>query len=182
MSAAIPLRDDYSASKLRALAKTSSDADQCRRLLALAVIADGGRRTAAAELGGVGLQTVRDWVVRFNGHGPDGLIDGKALGQAPKLTTAQLSALAQIAESGPDPAVHGVVRWRRKDLVQWVFEEFGVRVDETTVGRWLKQLGFSHISARPQHPDQDPRLIEAFKKTSRPSWRRSRPSCRPAHR
>ena len=182
MSAAIQLRDDCSASELRALAKSSLDADQCRRLLALAVIADGGRRTAAAELGGVGLQTVRDWVVRFNARGPDGVSDGKASGQTPKLATAQLSALAQIAEAGPDPAVHGVVRWRRKDLVQWVFEEFGVHVDETTVGRWLKQLGFSHISARPQHPDQDPRLIEAFKKTSQPSWRRSRPSYRPAYR
>src|SRR5436853_5357666 len=50
--------------------------------LALAEIDDGGSRTRAARIGGVGLQTLRDWVVRFNAHGPDGLIDGKAPGNA----------------------------------------------------------------------------------------------------
>lgn len=182
MAAAVKLRDDHSTGELRDLAKNSSDADQCRRLLALAMIAEGGRRTEAAKLGGVGLQTVRDWVVRFNEHGPDGLLDRKAPGRSPMLTKAQLSALAQVVEAGPDPAIHGVVRWRRKDLVQWVFEEFSVHVHEATMGRWLRQLGFSHMSARPQHPDQDPRLIEAFKKTSRQSWPRSRASSRKTHR
>ncbi|PDT80559.1 hypothetical protein CO676_27080 [Sinorhizobium sp. BJ1] len=50
----------------------------------------------------------------------------------------------------PIPAVHGVVRWRRKDLVQWLFQEFRISVDETTVGRELKALGFAKLSARPR--------------------------------
>ena len=77
MAAPIPLRGDYDGATLRRLAKASEDADQTRRLLALAVIYDGGRRGEAATLGGVGLQVVRDWVVRFNADGPSGLIDGK---------------------------------------------------------------------------------------------------------
>ncbi|MGC4944582.1 helix-turn-helix domain-containing protein, partial [Kribbella sp. DT2] len=103
MSAAISLRDDFTASELRQLAKASRDAGQSRRLLALAEVYDGGSRTDAARIGAVGLQTVRDWVLAFNARGPDGLIDDKAPGQVPKLTPEQSRALAAIVERGPDP-------------------------------------------------------------------------------
>jgi transposase len=122
----------------------------CRRLLAVAAILDGGSRSEARKIGSVGLQTVRDWVLRFNAEGPTGLIDRKAPGKRPKLDASQQSALAEIVEIGPIPAVHGVVRWRRKDLVQWVWEEFGVTIDESTMSRLLKKLGFRRISARAQ--------------------------------
>ena len=70
MRPGIELRADYDAARLRALAKASRNAGQSRRLLALAEIYEGGTRTKAARVGGVGLQTVRDWVMRFNTHGP----------------------------------------------------------------------------------------------------------------
>jgi Winged helix-turn helix len=81
----IELRPDYDAARLRALAKTTRNAGQSRRLLALAEIYDGGTRTKAARVGEVGLQTVRDWGVRFKVHGPEALIDGKAPGKVCKL-------------------------------------------------------------------------------------------------
>ena len=74
MGKAIELRQDYDGDELRRLARQSIDGDQTRRLLALAAIYDGGRRTDAAKLGGVTLQIVRDWVLRFNAEGPEGLI------------------------------------------------------------------------------------------------------------
>lgn len=80
MGSAICLRDDFDGLALRGMARSSSSANQTRRLLALAEIYDGGSRTAAARIGGVGLQIVRDWVVRFNERGPDGMLDGKAPG------------------------------------------------------------------------------------------------------
>ena len=116
MRPGIALRPDYDAARLRGLAKAARDAGQSRRLLALAEIYDGGSRTRAARVGGVGLQTLRDWVVRFNARGPEGLIDGKAPGNARKLNDSQRQALATIVERGPMPAIHGVVRWRLKDL------------------------------------------------------------------
>ena len=118
MSAAIPLRDDFDGPALRTLAKASKDANQTRRLLSLAVIYEGGRRSEAAAFGGVGLQIICDWVLRFNAEGPDGLIDRKPSGASPKLNDAQRRALCEIVENGPIPAIHGVVRWRLKDLVQ----------------------------------------------------------------
>lgn len=75
--------------------------------------------------------------------------------------------MASIVETGPDRAVDGVVRWRRIDLQKIVREPFGVDYHERTIGKILKQIGFSHISARPHHPAQDARVIEVFEKTSR---------------
>jgi transposase len=97
MPAAIALRGDYESAQLRELARQSEDADQVRRLLALALVYDGGSRSAGARAGGVGLQTFRDWVLRFNAKGPAGLVDGKAPGRVPRLDRAQRGELAQHA-------------------------------------------------------------------------------------
>jgi transposase len=180
MSIPIALRADFDAAALRRVAKATKDAAQGRRLLALAEIYDGGSRTDAARIGGVGLQTVRDWVLAFNAEGPDGLIDGKAPGKPAKLNDEQRHALARIVESGPIPAIHGVVRWRLTDLAQWVYEEFGISLTETTMSRELRKLGFRKLSARPQHYAQSEAALEDFKKASRPDWRRFGRSSRPA--
>ena len=99
MGQPIPLRQDYDATRLRWIARGSEDADQVRRLLALAVIYDGGSRTEAAEVGGVTLQVVRDWVLRFNAHGPEGLIDRKAPGQPSRLNDEHRAALVAMVEN-----------------------------------------------------------------------------------
>ena len=182
MAAPIALREDFDGPGLRRLAKATKNAAQARRLLALAEIYDGGSRTDAARIGGVTLQIVRDWVLRFNKHGPDGLINRKAPGNRPKLNENQRQALARMVESGPTPAIRGVVRWRRKDLACWLFEEFRIEVDETTIGRALRALGFGKLSARPRHYAQNELEREAFKKACPLSWRRSAPGCRTAPR
>lgn len=173
MRAGIALRGDYDAARLRGMAKATRDAGQSRRLLALAEIYDGGSRTKAARIGGVGLQTLRDWVVRFNARGPDGLINGKAPGNTCKLNDSQRQALVNIVERGPMPAIHGVVRWRLKDLTLWIWEEFRISVSETTLSRELRGLGYRKLSARPRHYAQTPEALELFKTVSPPPWRRS---------
>jgi transposase len=125
---AVLLRGDFDASRLRGLAKKTKDGPQARRLLALAAIYDGATRTEAAKIGGVGLQIIRDWVLRFNARGPDGLLDGKAPGRPCKLDDGQRQAIVRMIESGPIPAIHGVVRWRLIDLAQWIFEEFRITI------------------------------------------------------
>ena len=191
MGSAIGLRDDFDGIALRRLARSSKSANQARRLLALAEIYDGGSRSAAARIGGVGLQIVRDWVVRFNARGPDGLLDGKpvlsfaegAPGKRSRLNDAQRRALVEAVERGPIPAIHGVVRWRLIDLVQWLHEEFAISLDETTVSRELKKLGYVKLTARPRHHAQNELAMEAFKKGALPpSWQRSEPSSRGARR
>ena len=174
MAIPVALRTDFDSSDLRRLGRAARDAAQARRLLALAAIYDGGSRTEAAKIGSVTLQIVRDWVMRFNAHGPDGLINIKARGNPPKLNDEQRQALSRIVESGPISAIHGVVRWRRKDLARWIFEEFRISLDETTIGRELKALGFAKLSARPRHPAQNEFAVAAFKKTFPPMIKTAR--------
>ena len=167
MASALELRTDYSAAELRRLAKRSRDNNQSRRLLSLAAVMDGMNRTDAARIGGMDRQTLRDWVHRFNELGPDGLLDRHGGGTQPRLSKAQMAELDAIVEAGPDRAKDGVVRWRRVDLKRVIKERFKVDFHERYVGKLLKRLGFSHISARPRHPGQDVEIMEAFKKTSR---------------
>jgi transposase len=173
MAAAIRLRGDFDADALRAAAKRSKDGPQARRLLALAAIYDGTTRREAARIGGVGLQIVRDWVLKFNAQGPEGLLDRRAPGQAPRLNEAHRAALAAILESGPIPAVHGVVRWRIVDLCQWIFEQFRIAVSRQTLSRVLRKMGYRKLSARPRHHAQAAGAIENFKKVFPPAWKRS---------
>lgn len=182
MSAAVRLREDYDARRLRALAKGSRDANQTRRLLALAAIYEGTARTEAAAIGGVARQAVREWVVAFNAHGPDGLIDGKAPGQRPLLDPEQRAALKRVVETGPNPATDGVVRWRLSDLAQWVYAEFGISVSKQTLSRMLRAMGYRKLSARPRHHAQDPAAPAVFKKSFPRAWRRSGSAMRQAGR
>jgi transposase len=174
MAAPVPLRPEFDAAALRSLAKRSRDPDQTRRLLALAAIYKGATRTEAARIGCVTLQIVRDWVLRFNAQGPAGLINGKASGRRAILDEAQRAALQAIVEQGPIPAIHGVVRWRLVDLIQWLWEEFRLSISKQTLSRELRALGYRKLSARPRHHAKSETAVAAFKKSSPRSWTRSR--------
>jgi transposase len=165
MSGAVRLRDDFTAVDLRRLAKSRIDPRQIRRLLALAGVYDGMKRSDAVKIGGMDRQTLRDWVHRFNEDGPDGLINRKGSERARRLTEEQMHEFAQLVETGPDPDTDGVVRWRRVDLQQVIENRFGVAYNERTISKLLVAMGFSHMSARPLHPAQNTRMVDAFKKT-----------------
>jgi transposase len=85
MCQAIAVRTDYTAGEVRRFAKRSKDVAQARRLLAIAAVLDGASRDDAAKIGGMDRQTLRDWVIRFNEQGPDGLINIPSPGVPPKL-------------------------------------------------------------------------------------------------
>jgi len=182
MGRAIAVRTDYSSQELRRLATRVKDAAQARRLLAIAAVRDGTSREEAAKIGGMDRQTLRDWVIRFNERGPEGLINKSSPGAPSKLSEDHKAFLARLVEEGPVPAIHGVVRWRACDLIMRLYQEYAISVADDTVYRALKDLGFSHVSARPKAYKQDAEAIEAFKKTLPPAWRKSGRSFQRAHR
>jgi len=174
MAIPVALRGDFKASQLRGLARKTKDGPQARRLLAVAAIYDGATRTEAAKIGGVGLQIIRDWVMRFNARGAAGLLDGKSPGQPSKLNDVQRQAIVRMIESGPIAAIHGVVRWRLIDLSQWIYEEFRITVAKQTLSRELRAMGYRKLSARPaimRKPREQSRIL---KKISQRAWVKSR--------
>lgn len=168
--AAVPLKEGMSAQQLRAAAVASKDTNQARRLAALAAVRDGLSRKAAAQIGGMDRQSLRDWVHAYNAHGIDGLVDDISPGRPPKLSAAQKAEIKSLVEKGPDAEKDGIVRWRRIDLVRIAKDPFRCAVDEDTMGRVLRELGFAHISVRPRHPKQEDGAIAGFKKNSREAW------------
>ena len=182
MAQAIPVRRGYTAGEVRRFAKQAKDGAQARRLLAIAAVLDSASRTEAAKIGGMDRQTLRDWVIRFNDQGADGLLNIASPGVPPKLDAAHRAFLSCIVEEGPTPAIHGVVRWRACDLIMRLHEEFAISVSDDTIYRALKDLGFSHVSARPKAYKQDPEAVQAFKKTLPHAWRKSARASRQAHR
>ena len=168
MGRAIAVRTDYRSGDVRRVAQRVKNAAQARRLLAIAAALDGATREEAAKIGGMDRQTLRDWVIRFNEQGPDGLINKSSPGAPGKLTGEHKALLAGLVEDGPIPAIDGVVRWRACDLIMRLHQEFGISVSDDTVYRALKDLGFSHVSARPRAYKQNAEAMEAFKKLPRP--------------
>ena len=102
-------------------------------------------------------------------------MDGKAPGPRPVLGPEYKRALAEVIEQGPIPASHGVVSWRIVDLIQWLFDEYGVSISKQTLSRDLRAMGYRKLTARPRHHVQGADAIDVFKKASQPSWRRSKP-------
>ena len=158
-------RTDHTAWDLRYHAGKSVDGAQVRRLLALASVLEGRSRGEAAAQSEMDRQTLRDWVHRYNAAGIDGLKSRTSPGRAPALSAAQMAELRALVVAGPDPAEHQVVRWRCVDLQVEVARRFAVEVHESTIGRWLHQLGLTRLQPRPCHPRKIAEAEEAFKKT-----------------
>ena len=165
MPAAVSVRTDFSAGELRRLAAATKNANQSRRLLSLAAVLDGMNRTEAARIGGMDRQTLRDWVHRFNEHGPEGLKDSWSKGNPPRLSAEQQAEFAQLVETGPDRAVHGVVRWRRDRPAARSSPSASASSITSARSARSSRARLLHISARPRHPAQDGQTIAAFKKT-----------------
>jgi transposase len=159
-------RKDLTPAQLRAEAGKTKDAQSARRMLAIALVLEGVDRKTAAETCGMDRQTLRDWVHRYNAEGLAGLSNRRSPGRRPLLSPEQKAALAAQVEAGPDPEIHGVVRWRRIDLKRWMEDELDVVMHERTVGKYLAAQGYRRLSVRPRHREADPEAQEAFKKTS----------------
>ncbi len=138
-----------------------------RRLMAVAMLRKGESRSMTAETLGVTVQTLRNWIVRDNTGGPEGLADLPRSGRPPHLGAGERSALASWVETGADADADGVCRWRVIDLRNKVEATCGVSVSPETVRRTLHAMGFSHVSPRPLHPKADPARQEAFRRDFR---------------
>jgi transposase len=183
MGAAISITPlDLTASELRKAASGEKNSAAARRILALALVLDGLDRKTAAETCGMDRQTLRDWVHRYNAAGLAGLRNLKSPDPGSKLTARQQAELAELVEAGPDPAVHGVVRWRRVDLRDELQRRFGVALHERSIGKVLAKLGYRKLSVRPRHPQADEEAQETFKKISPRQSRRKSPTVPKASR
>ena len=167
MPEALAIRNDIPAEKLRRRARRETNGRVASRLLALAHALEGMDRGEAARLAGMDRQTLRDWVIRFNEDGVEGLRDRPKSGRRTWLDEGQLASLRALVLRGPDPERDGVSTWRAKDLCRIVEDRFGVSYTENGMLRLLHDLGLSWQKARPVHPEANLKAQARFKKNSR---------------
>ena len=155
MGRAIAVRTDFTAGEVRRFAKQAKDSGQTRRLLAIAAVLDGASREDAAKTGGMDRQTLRDWVIRFDGPGA-GQMPSTFLHRAlpPKLSGEKRELLVRLRGGEPDP---GGARPRLSALAGMRMSSYavarGVRplgVRTTRSVATVKELHSSHVSARPK--------------------------------
>lgn len=162
---ALEIRKDRTPIVLRKLAKSESDGRVARRMLAIANALEGMSRDAAARSAGMDRQTLRDWVLRYNEHGIDGLADRWSDGRPPTFDAKEQAELMRIVLAGPDPETIGLSAYTLEDLAGICEQRFGKRMHPWSLGRLLKRLGFSRQKTRPSHPMKDPVAAAAFKKS-----------------
>src|SRR5262249_908542 len=95
MGQAIAGRSNYTSGEVRGHARRGKDVGQAGGLVAIAAVLDGASRAEAAKIGGMDRQTLRDWVIRFNERGADGLINIPSPGVPPKLDASHRAFLAR---------------------------------------------------------------------------------------
>ena len=162
---ALTIRRDRTPVVLRKQARGESDRRVARRILAIASALDGMSREDAARSAGMDRQTLRDWVIRYNEHSLDGLVDRPRDGRPPKLDVEEKAELYRIVLAGPDPETSGLSAFTRDDLVAICKQRFGKSLHATSMGRILRELGLSRQKARPSHPQKDLAAQAAFKKS-----------------
>jgi transposase len=162
---ALAIRRDRTPAVLRKQAKKEADTRVARRILGVANALDGMSREDAARSAGMDRQTLRDWVIRYNAHGLDGLTDQPRDGRPSKLGPEEKAALVEIVLAGSDPEASGISAFTRDDLVAICEERFGKRLHATSMGRILRELGLSRQKTRPSHPQKDLAAQAAFKKS-----------------
>jgi transposase len=168
----LEVRKDSTAVVLRKKARSEKDGRVVSRLLGIANILDGMERGQAARAVGMNRQGMRDWVLRYNEFGIEGLRNKPKGRPARALTVQQEAEIETLVAAAPNGTL---VRWRCVDVRDEIEKRFGVVLHERTIGKLLRRLGLRRLSVRPIHPETDPKAQDDFKKTSQP---KSGKSCR----
>ena len=167
---AIPLIRHIEPKELRRLGRPETSGRVASRMFAIANALEGMDRTEAATHAGMERQSLRDWVHRFNEEGVEGLRDRSHKGRPRRMHAGIEKEFCERVDTGPDADTDKLVRWRRVDLQDWLKTEHAINYHERSIGKILKRLGYSHVSVRPVHPENDPEALEDFKKTLQPPY------------
>jgi hypothetical protein len=88
-------------------------------------------------------------------------ITDSAAAAAPSHSGAVVSRAFLSDVSYSDPSVVSLLSEPTRRVIA---DKFKITYHQRSIGKLLKHLGFSHISARPRHPGQDGEVISPFKK------------------
>lgn len=146
------------------LSKTEANPRARIRLLMLYQLSQGYPIPTVADNFGYNPRSV--YTIRRNYwlHGIDSVYDSAGRGRKSRLAEQDIEPFKQaIVDAGQQ---RGGGRLTAEDIAQIAKEQFNASYTSKGIYALMKRIGMSWISARSQHPKADPKVMEAYKKTS----------------
>ena len=130
------------------------------------VVEEGWSQVEAAEALGVGERQVRRWMKRFRRGGWSALNKrsrGRSAHDQMRLSGAQQTRLVEAIKTRcPDQLRIPGLLWTRSSVRDLIERECGMRLDLSTVGRYLRRWGFTLKRPVKRALEQDPVVVEAW--------------------
>jgi transposase len=156
------------------LRELSSDAQAALRQKAIQMVMAGKAQVEVVTLFGICKQVISRWVCRFR---REGAASWKARRRGRpsecRLKPYQAATVVRlISDRCPDQLKMPFVLWTREAVQDLIVRKFGIRLSVWTIGRYLRQWGFS-----PQKPirrayERDPEAVEHWLRKKYPAIRR----------
>jgi len=144
----------------------SQDAQEALRVRGVKLLEQGWTQVQVAEALGVHERQVRRWQKRFRQGGWKALAKrrrGRSSEAQMVLSAAQQSKLVQAIKScHPDQLRIPALLWTRSAVQELIERECGVRLDLSTVGRYLRRWGFTLKRPSKRALEADPVVVEAW--------------------
>lgn len=141
-----------------------------------AVLLNHQRHTSGqiAELIGAPRSKVSLWLGQYENHGWEALLEGHRSGRPKELTSAQLSQLDGVIDSGPIAYGFSSGVWTSPMIARVIEQEFGVQYHPGHVRKVLKVLGFSVQRPRRQLAKADPAEQDRWQRYTYPRLKKNR--------
>lgn len=145
----------------------SQDAQEALRVRAVRMVVEQGySQVAAAAAVGVGERQVRRWMVRYRRGGWEALEKrrrGRAGEDQMRLSDRQQQWLVDVIRSEhPDQLRIPGLLWTRGAVRELIEDRYGLRLDLSTVGRYLRRWGFTLKRPVKRMIEADPVVVEAW--------------------
>jgi transposase len=109
---------------------------------------------------------IYNWLARYRAGGWHALRSGKHTGRPKKLDGTQITWINKtIRDKNPLQLKFSFALWTRSMVARLIHKQFGLKLSESSVGRLLRQMGFSCQKPLYRAYQQDPEAVEVWKKT-----------------
>lgn len=155
------------------LRKVKDEVRDSLRKQAIGLIKNGKKKKEVASIVGVHVNTITNWVKRYNAKGAKGL---KGLKRGVKSETKKLLSNQQeqqvqkmICDTMPDQLKLPYALWTRKAVKELIEREFGVELAINTTGDYLRSWGYTPQKPKKRAYEQNPKQVKRWLEDEYPS-------------
>jgi len=124
------------------------------------------KKGEVAKLFGVNKNTVSNWVKAYKARGTKGLADKKrgAKSENRKALNAEQEKRIQklITDRYPEQYKLPFALWTRKAVAELIQKEFGIEIQRTAMGNYLKSWGFTPQKPKKKAYEQNPAKVQKW--------------------